>query len=319
MRESTRERALAVALVFVSLLALAGCSAISDGQTRSAFDVDESEYTARAALANGSIIAFDSDRDLAPKPDLLVETTMSRLANQSHTVLGTFTAETDDGEPIERAEMKLEHAQNASVYTQQLTVVTQTERWNESQYSNGETVWGRTSKNGSTSVSLIRNGIGEPVLPAFERIEPVERRILTGMYGTNRTSVTEVPASDWDVGGSVYRLKRAGPTHDQTRFENESVRMVVTGDGYILAYEYDASYRNRSGTLVHLHTTIEIVDVGRTDVEPPDWLPANATEDRRGASPTPGISLHAEERTATMSHDSTTKTTRSPHSAPAQR
>lgn len=289
MTGPSRRRALTAVLLLVAFIALAGCSAVSDGQTRSPLDVDQSEYTAREALANGSIVAFDPDREHAPRPGLLVDATTSRLGNRSHTVLVTFTAETDDGERIEAREIRLEQAQNQSIYMQQLRFVTQDEHRTVRQYANGETVWERTDENDSATGQLVTNELGEQVDPAVVRVDLVEMWVLDGLYGTNLTDVTEVEAPDSDVDGRVYRLTRDGPTSNPSDFEDRSVTMTVTADGRILAYEHEASYVNRSGTVVTLQTTVEIVDVGTTDVEVPEWVPANASERQRQASATPTV------------------------------
>jgi hypothetical protein len=279
----------AAGLAVVALVLLAGCGAVTDApQTRSPFAVNDSEYTAREAVGNGSVLAFDADRDHAPDPDALLDGHRAALAERSYTLEATESVTRRDGTTAFREATTVRVASDHSVY--EVTTIAKASdgpRGTVDRYANGTHVWERQAIGNETTVGL-RTSTGRPVPPSAVN-GTGSRIIMEGLSRTNVTSVVRVTDAPERVDEPVYRIRATEPSTPSATVENVSLTLTVTEPGRVLEYEYVRVRRNDTGATVTVRTAIEYESVGGTTVRRPNWVPENATRDegadRRTAAP----------------------------------
>jgi hypothetical protein len=286
----------AAAIAVVALVLLAGCGAgIDDLQTRSAFGVNDSEYTAREAVRNGSVLAFDADRDHAPDPDVLLDGHRAALAGRSYTLETTESVTRPDGTTAFREAATIRVASDHSVY-EATTIAKPSDgpRGTVDRYANGTHVWERQAIGNETTVDL-RTSAGRPVPPSA--VNRTGRPTITaGLYETNVTDVVRATDALDGVDEPVYRIRATESSTPASTVENVSLTLTVTASGRVLEYEYVRVRQTDTGATVTVRTSIEYRTVDETTVRRPDWVPENASRDRTA------------DRWTTLSDRSTTST-----------
>ncbi|NHN40346.1 hypothetical protein G9C85_01675 [Halorubellus sp. JP-L1] len=277
MRTSSSKTLVVIALAGCAVVALAGCSALSDNrQTRTALDVNDSECTAREAVRNGSVVAFDAARDHAPDPDVLASAHRRALAERSYTV-SISTEMTNRSGIVVRSTRTSTIASDHSRYRtvahanysddRQSTVRT---------YANGTHVWKRYVGPNTDEVRL-RSSVGQVVPPAAQNETGIDE-ILDGLYETNVTDVVQVDAPRAAVDGDVYRMYANESVRAGTTDEDVAHALTVTESGRILTYDYRYDTQDVDGRNVTVHVRVEFHAVDATTVTPPEWVPENATD-----------------------------------------
>jgi len=276
MRETSPRTLVLVALAVCTLLALAGCSALSDGhQTRTGLDVNESEYTAREAVRNGSVVEFDAARDHAPNPHVLVAAHKRAVADRSYTVSINRVTRNESG-PVFWTSTTSRIASNHSRYSIVAHANYSDERESTVRtYANGTHVWERRVGPNTDEVTL-RTAVGKVIRPAAENETGVDE-VYAGLYQTNVTDVVRVEDPRATVDGAVYRVQANETARGVSSVQNVSLALTVTESGRILTYDYRHATEDFEGRNVTVHVRVEFHDVDETTVTRPEWVPANAT------------------------------------------
>jgi|AntRauTorcE11898_2_1112593.scaffolds.fasta_scaffold05200_2 hypothetical protein len=297
MRDTSPKTLVCVALAICAVVALAGCGTLSDDRrTRTLLDVNDSEYTARDAVRNGSVIAFDTARDHAPDPDVLLSAHGSALAERSYTVSISTEMENESG-VVSRFNVTSAIAADHSRYSTVAHAQYRDGRKSTIRtYANGTHVWEyRVGPN--TDEVVLRTSVGAVVPPAAEN-ETGTEEILEGFYETNVTNVVTVNDSRVNADVDVYRVYANETARGVRSVENVTLALTVTESGRIITYDYRHDTQTVDGLTVTVHVHVEFRDVDATTVTRPQWVPENDTD----ANATSTLA------NATSNHDRTTPT-----------
>lgn len=285
-----RSRRLVLALTIAALVALAGCGALQDASTtRDPFGVDASTKTLSPAVANGSVLAFDAERDHAPDADVVVDAHVDALAEESHAIAVTRVW-LADGETVYREDRTVRFAANRSRYRRTATVRTPDERRTVAAYANGTHVWRHRVGTERNDTTLLVDGLGRPLSPAAARGALPVGRLEAALEETTVTEVERItsasgvpPEYDVTVGRTapVFHVTARSEAASTDDVRNASLSLYVTRNGRVLGWAYEYEVTDDKGRTITVRTTVAYTAIGDVTVSEPDWV-AGAANDSAG-------------------------------------
>lgn len=250
-------------LLVALLVSLAGCGALDQSPTRSAFDV------------NGTTpligIEFDAEHDRMPAPEDVYDAHLNSLNDTAYTLEYQRVTRLN-GSIVRRERWDLAYAKNHDRYLQVIDVSARTGNETDAVYSNGSRVWRQETRDDRTTVTVATNGAGVPMSPEAMRAD-IPRSVLQGVLVDIQDPEVE------ETGLTRYRITTdnlSGPSEEN---KSVSVSMTVTEDGHISMLEYVVESHGPDGGHLVSTVTLRYRKVGATTVEEPDWVPSNASNE----------------------------------------
>lgn len=291
-------------MALAALLALSGCGALEDASTtREPLGVEDSTRTLRPAVANGSVLAFDADRDHAPDADVVVDAHADALANESYAIAVTRVW-VADGETVYREDRTLRFAPNRSRYRRSATVWTPEDQRTVEAYANGTHVWRHRVGPGRNDTALLVDGLGRPLSPAAARGDVPVGRLEAALEETTVTEVERItsisdvpPEYDVTVGRTapVFHVTARSEAASGGDARNASLSLYVTRNGRVLGWEYEHEFVDDEGRTIVARTTVAYTAVGDVRVPEPDWV-AGAANDTAGQTTAPTVTAAGSQR-----------------------
>jgi hypothetical protein len=257
------ERHLLAALCFAVLATTAGCSGFLGDGVPTTEEPTETEAApgVPAVDSDGETVTVDTDRLLAANDRI--------RANTSYTIDRTVTVSSRDGTGSLTVGRTLQVTPNGTL--ERLTV-DQREPFtlvlkNGTRWTDDNGTWTRTLlANNRTTTGKRLPGELEPYGYGEDLLEAV---LATDSYRVrDREEGVLVRPRSLDVdGGRLSSLSTDAPTNQRAEIFVDRVGLVRS-----LTLRYDTVYRTEQVSITIRH---ELVDVGETTVERPDWIPTD--------------------------------------------
>ncbi|WP_435332542.1 hypothetical protein [Haloarchaeobius sp. TZWWS8] len=292
------------------LVVLAGCGGFAGSQqTRDPFTVDETATPAGTdtpTTAGGSSGQFhpDPENDTIGDPRVFLTSQARALNGTSYTVGSSYSVHAGNGSLLYRSTGGGSFAANRTRFVSSIQTggsIPPREQF-VAVFADGERVYTKERRNGSSQVRLERGPDGDPIDPSQATVKVTGRGqetqfLYTFFDAVNVTSVDKRFEDRPGLDGPLYAIRGTGTAEDLVvnpvpnvagNATNLSLTALVDSRGFVVEFHVSYDVHTEDG-VVHVERSLYYEDIGETTVQTPPEVESYLNGTNETTTSTPAV------------------------------